>query len=107
MEEFYGKDSFQYGRILFHRGTLESRLGNHTNALQKHREAYKIYSKIFGQNHGYVGQVLNSIGEDYYQLSDQGNSMKHFSEALKAKNEYFGADHPSTKITQMNIDRFY
>ena len=101
-ERFYGQNSGELEYPLAIASRIAKKQNNYPEALRYAERALQINKKIFGENHFFTAQRLNTVGLVHRDFGQAEKAGKYFLESLKIKEEYFPAEIKSIYISKYN-----
>jgi len=99
------KDSKEYAEILTYQGGLNSKLGNHKDALAFNEQSLEIYKRIYpNQNQPDIAGVLNNLGSVWEDKKDFDKALDFYTQSFEIyKRIYPNQDHPSIATSLNNL----
>ncbi|KJV89685.1 tetratricopeptide repeat protein [Rickettsia bellii] len=76
-------------------------------SLKYHKEALKIFQKLYQGNHSDIAKSLNNIGVAYNNLGDIFKGLKYLRKALKMNQALYQGNHPAIANSLNNIGAAY
>ncbi|WP_041804655.1 tetratricopeptide repeat protein [Rickettsia bellii] len=72
-------------------------------SLKYHKEALKIFQKLYQGNHSDIAKSLNNIGVAYNNLGDIFKGLKYLRKALKMNQALYQGNHPCIATSLNNV----
>jgi serine/threonine-protein kinase len=79
----------ELGNVAFYKGSYDVSEGNN-------RKALEIYTRLYGEEHPAVAQILNNLGAIENSRGNYAASEGYYRHALTITESWYGADHPET-----------
>ena len=70
-------------------------------------QALTLYRKHYGENHPYIGGVINNLAYNKEQSNDFAASEAMLKESWRISEAAYGADHSQTLRAQINLAKYY
>ncbi|MDZ7643287.1 MAG: tetratricopeptide repeat protein [Woeseiaceae bacterium] len=97
--EIFGADAIPYGVAMTNFAALQSRLGNHREAIRITLEAEPIYRKGYGEDHPRYAYLRENLADSQEQVGDLEGSEENYLKAIAILSRAFrcrpsrGRDH--------------
>lgn len=83
--------SYQLANAYSYLGLCNNDFGNYDLAIEQLSVSEKIWMKIYGPNHNYVGDANHYLGGSYFRKGNLDEAMKCFKLAYKIRLDKFGS----------------
>ena len=101
-EEIYGNESGELEYPLAIASRIAKKQNRYNDALHYAKRALAINEKIFGENHFFTAQRLNTVGLVHRDFGQPSKAINYFSKSLDIKRTFYPNEIKSIYITKYN-----
>ena len=107
IQQYYGNDNEEYGKVAGELGILYSRTDKHSEALQMKLESLRIYEKFKDTSSYNYGITLDNLAITYTNLGNYEIALKLQIQAIGLIERGLGKEHASYSLVTNNIAHTY
>lgn len=101
-EEIYGNESGELEYPLAIASRIAKKQNRYNDALNYAKRALTINTKVFGENHFFTAQRLNTVGLVHRDFGKPSKAIDYFSKSLDIKQTFYPKEIKSIYITKYN-----
>jgi tetratricopeptide (TPR) repeat protein len=100
-------DTALQAHLLSDLATVNSKMGNHKEALTLGEQALAIRRELHGENHSDTAMSLANVASVYIQVGKRDKAMEFGQQALAIRRKLFGNEHLDTAASLSNVAGYH